>query len=440
MSPTSFDLRQPRADAISQSLMARFVAPLFPESTFPPAEQLAQAHQRAVNPSPIEIEPDSAFQVSQDTSKALFAERYEPQVVKVWKKVQSRAQQQQAAATQPRPYQLADLLDQQAVTAKRGKGAKTTGLWDYAQMVYEVAQEQYRALGCECLPCQMTIFTSVELWAEARRVQPSTIYRWNKLLEALGFLQARPHKGTSLETRQASAERRAKAKAQALDAGELGAATPAPPATKRPRKARRDTVTDGTLYAIRFRPDHHAKLHIEDFKHEYRNLDADRQAGRTAHAIIKDMRATAEAQPSVPVKMQGSLNPRRSEWFLILRKWAVRDFYLDDPLEDDPCILADLELRSVDDVIEAVTLIAEVHPTKRNALIGFLAGGLTRIFGDSAYHRAYCKLLWQAWYAETQGRPAFQMLQAQLSRVKADRHDWAALRKPGALLMSRMAG
>ena len=63
---------------------------------------------------------------------------------------------------------------------------------------------------------------------------------------------------------------------------------------------------------------------------------------------------------------------------------------------------------------------------------------MTRVFHDPTYHRAYCKLLWQAWRDETEGRAGLQVLMAQLSRIHADRKEWGGLRKPGALLMTRM--
>ena len=459
-----------RAAAISQGLLARYVAPLFPESAFTPQPDThpsspattPEAHQRAVKPSPEIFKTSNTPDVAADPSMVLFAQNAARQV-KAWSKVRARvskaaqhraqkseAKAQKKAEAQPDPLPLTDLLDREAVTPRRGKGAGKDTFWRYAVTVYRLAVEQYRALSCRVLPHQITIFTSAELLAKLFRVNLSTIYRWNKLLEKLGYLQARAHFGSSAEVRAAADERKSRAKAarqaEQVDAGELGAATPPQDdqGTDQDRdtvkRKGKDTVVDGMVYAVRLRPGHRARLHIEDLQHQYRDIDADRAAGRTAHALIKQMEAEETEAGTSPanLKMHGSINPREAEWFSILRIWAVRDFFLENSLENDPCILADIELRSVEDVIEAVTLIREVHVTKRNPLIGFLADAMTRVFHDPTYHRAYCKLLWQAWRDETEGRAGLQVLMAQLSRIHADRKEWGGLRKPGALLMTRM--
>lgn len=453
--------REAQATATAQRLMAQFVTPLFEGVTTPAAAAVAtaaalpssKAHQRAVKPaenrSTVSHAPDS----STEPSGASFGQRAAQQV-KAWRKVKQQVQQRQrqealSQPAPPEPFPLTELLDREAVIPRRGKGAGKDTLWRYAQTLYRLATEQYRALKCQCLPHQMSFFSSNEFLAQMFEVNLSTIYRWNQRLKALGFLEARAHYASSAEVREAATERKAKAwaakVAAQVDSGDLCAAS-APendqtqPSPKRRKKPRPDTVVDGMVFAIRFRPGHQARIHIEDLQHQYRNLDADRATGRTAFNIIKQMKAE---QPE-NLKMQGSINPREEEWFSILRNWAVGSVYISPSLEIDPCILDEPpifgteQIGSVDDVIQAIGLIRESHPTRRAAVVDWLAQALCVFFGDPEYHRAYCKMMWQAWREEQEGRNGLQVLMAQLSRINTDRREWAKLRKPGALLMSRM--
>ena len=83
-------------------------------------------------------------------------------------------------------------------------------------------------------------------------------------------------------------------------------------------------------------------------------------------------------------------------------------------------------------------MLAAAHPSKRPGLVGLIASTLARALDDQHSRRWYCRAIWNAWTAEVEGRAGLQVLAAQLARLDADRREWAGLRRPGALLASRL--
>ncbi|WP_133161879.1 hypothetical protein [Deinococcus koreensis] len=90
------------------------------------------------------------------------------------------------------------------------------------------------------------------------------------------------------------------------------------------------------------------------------------------------------------------------------------------------------------DVIYLLPTVAEAHVTKRAALVGILGAALARALNDEHSRRWYCRLIWNAWSAEIQGRGGLQVLAAQLARLDVDRQEWGELRQPAALLACRV--
>jgi hypothetical protein len=93
-------------------------------------------------------------------------------------------------------------------------------------------------------------------------------------------------------------------------------------------------------------------------------------------------------------------------------------------------------LSTVSDVVYALPLLASAHASKRPALISLLASTLSHLLNDQASRKFWCKTLWNAWKEESRG--GLQVLGAQLSRLAADQAEWRELRRPGALLVSRL--
>lgn len=233
------------------------------------------------------------------------------------------------------------------------------------------------------MPSQIVMHQSQELLAAALGVHRVTVWRWASELEALGLIQARAHKGTTRHR---------------------GAAV---------------TRNDGSLYAVALKVGYRARLRYEDLKHQYRDLDADRRAGKTAYQTL-----------------QQSSTKQENDWYKTLRNWAVSPGNTNTtPVVLDDCCTS---LNTVQDVVANLHLVATCHPTKRAALVGMLGAALARDLRDPHSRRWYCGVIWQTWRAEVEGHGTLQGLGAQLARLAADCVEWPDLRCPGALLASRL--
>lgn len=251
------------------------------------------------------------------------------------------------------------------------------------ELLHRLGRELCQVRGYAVRPSQIVLHLSQELLAAALGVHRVTVWRWATELEAWGLIQARAHKGTALHK---------------------GAAV---------------TRNDGTLYAVALKVGHRARLRFDDLKHQYRDLEADRRAGRTAYQTL-----------------QQSITQKQLDWYLVLRDWAVSP----GNTQSSPVVAVDccMRLNTVQDVVCNLHLIATCHTTKRAALIGMLGACLARALGDLQSRRWYCGLLWRAWRAELEGRAAIQGLGAQLARLGADQVEWVGLRSPGAVLVKRL--
>jgi len=304
----------------------------------------------------------------------------------------------------PEVLDLPELLDLAELRPKRGRGAGTEGPGSLARLLDELARHVFKTRGYRLTPGQIVFHISQELLAEALGVDVATVRRWTRQLEARAYCDSRPH--FSDMTRN----------------GETVAAV------------------DGTLYAVRLVPGHRARLGYDDLAHQWRDLDADRKAGRTAWAMLKAVRAEKEkARQEGKKKLRGSTSPiERGAWVHVLKNWAVTPGTDEDPLNNDPRNFPLEEAKTVQDVVYALPLVLDAHPTKRAALVGMLGAVLARQLRDQHSRRWYCRLIWDAYHASVEGRQGLQQLAAQLARLDADRREWGGLRNPAALLVARL--
>jgi hypothetical protein len=326
---------------------------------------------------------------------------------------------------------VADLVDLDELRPKCGKGFGTAGAGALAILLNHLARHalavrpaKYRGRGVNW-PRQIVLHLSAEMLAAELGRNLDTVREWTKLLEELGYLHARPH------------------------------------FTRATRNGQKGTVVDGTLYAIRLQPGHKAKLSFKDLSKSYRDLDADRQAGRTAFRVIE--RAEWLEQQALEHLAEQSLNAKngntvpdaqsyirgstpalvRSRYLLEqLKTWAVTPGQVQDPLFSDPRIYNPDELagavQTVQDVIYLLPTVAETHADKRAALVGILGAALARALNDQHSRRWYCKTIWAAWTTELEGRGGLQVLAAQLARLDVEREEWGTLRRPASLLNARL--
>ncbi|GGO36805.1 hypothetical protein HNQ08_004742 [Deinococcus humi] len=266
-------------------------------------------------------------------------------------------------------------------------------------------------------PKQVVMHLCAELLARSLGICDNTLREWTAQLQAAGYLFARAHYTTAT-----------------LD-------------------GQRVTAIDGMLYAVRLVPSHEARLRYRDYKRQYRDLDADRAAGRTAHNAIRNAeRRFEEARITECVVddenfIEGSPDPTgqmQAEMFEQLRRWAVipGNVTTQNPLKADPALIgadeAERLLQSVQDVVYALPLLLEAHKSRRTALVGMMGAALARDLKDHHSRLYYCKVIWQAWQAEIEGRDGLQALAAELQRLEVDRREWKSLRRPAALLATRL--
>lgn len=232
------------------------------------------------------------------------------------------------------------------------------------------------------IPSQHVIHQSQQLVAAALGADRVSVWRWTKVLRDRGLLAAKPHVTTT---------------------------------THRGRSVNR---TDGTLYAVPLQAGKRPRVPWEYLKLQWRDLDADRKAGKTAYQTL-----------------QQSDNLSESEWYQVLLNWCVSPGSTGNiPLEVSDCCTA---LKTVQHVADALPLVAQAHPSKRAALVDVLGAALARLLRDEHSHRWYCGLIWEAWRAERELRPGLAALGDRLRRLESDRHEWDGLRNPGALLVKR---
>ncbi|GAQ24009.1 replication protein [Deinococcus grandis] len=170
------------------------------------------------------------------------------------------------------------------------------------------------------------------------------------------------------------------------------------------------------------------RLKRDDWRHQWRNLEADIEAGHTVKAVL----AAISHLPA---------DERESAVESALKAWAVSPGNALNPVVYKGEV-AHAEgvgvVQDVRDIVYRLGDLVHVHPTKRAERVGRLASALSRALGDTHSRRFYCAVLWQAWRGEIEGRGTLQTLCAALLRLEADRQEWVGLRNPGALLVARL--
>jgi hypothetical protein len=335
---------------------------------------------------------------------------------------QTRIFVNQKVQRQPLP-RLSELLELAPFRPQRGKGFGTAGAGALAVRLHELARiflavRLYLYDKDGNPPRQVVMHLCAELLAKSLGICDNTLREWTAQLTAVGFVYARQH-FTSMTGKD----------------------------------GQRMTAVDGTLYAVSLAPGHTARLKYRDYKRQYRDLDADKAAGRTAHnAIANAERRFKEAQILECVVddenfIEGSPDPvgqMQAELLEQLRRWAVipGNVTTQNPLKHDPAIndAAEAErlLNGVQDVVFLLPTLLEAHKSKRAALVGMMGAALARDLKDSHSRLYYCKVIWQAWQAEIEGRDGLQALAAELQRLEVDRREWKGLRRPAALLAARL--
>jgi hypothetical protein len=189
------------------------------------------------------------------------------------------------------------------------------------------------------------------------------------------------------------------------------------------QKVRGMGLYGGCLWAIKVRPGaHRPALRREDWRHQWRDFEADIDAGRTLKALVEEVRQLQDKK-------------QRESYIGAMKAWALTPGTTKTPVAD---VGVASEGGGLLELSYRLGSLAEVHPGRRAETVTALASALAAALDDAGSKRWYAGLLWAALAAEIEGRAGLQVLAAQLARLAADRQEWAELRRPGALLASRL--
>ncbi len=209
-----------------------------------------------------------------------------------------------------------------------------------------------------------------------------TVWRAARRLEALGLVEARPHKTTALNGR---------------------------------------TVNDGTLWAVRLNPDEGspARLTYEELTHAWRDLDRDRRRGRTAYRAARDEVQQSKTLPECGYDLE------------LLLAWSMPPQPTENPVTSDCCTGSRRDLETVLDVPHAAK-------NDRAAMVDAGARALSGTLGDKNGLMFYRWLLWQLLRLQDRtGAAPWHAVYEGARRARADAAEGFA-RKPGALFVSRL--
>lgn len=180
------------------------------------------------------------------------------------------------------------------------------------------------------------------------------------------------------------------------------------------RRSRTGTAYDGTLYAVKTRVDAVVPvIRRDDWRHVYRDLDADVDAGNTVRRVM------SELPPNYADEVE-----------TLLRRWCVTPGKL-NPVESK----SDMAPR---EVVYSLGALSGVHRSRLAERVGVLASALAFALKDTTSRRFYCAVIRRAVEAEWRGVKALSQLQHAVLRVLVDVAEWGDLRRPGALLVARL--
>jgi hypothetical protein len=174
---------------------------------------------------------------------------------------------------------------------------------------------------------------------------------------------------------------------------------------------------DGSIWAVKLKPSTcDAYLAPEDWRHEWRDFQADLESGRTAKKLMSYLNTCEGLARQEHVLKQWAVNPNAKMTSLCLE----RTFQAEQKM-------------SLQDTVYALPLIGELSQLKQAGAIGNAASMISHALGDSHSRRFWCGLLWAA-----TRNGSLEAFSAQLLRLLADVQESSELRNPGALFAARL--
>lgn len=190
------------------------------------------------------------------------------------------------------------------------------------------------------------------------------------------------------------------------------------------QRVRGRSMYDGTLWAVLMVPGGEApRIRAEEWRHNWRpTFEADVEGKTGAAREMSELRqAGADEEQKYQAARARAVNP------------GVVG-YIHPPLpSSDNCSHASLKA-----VVEGLSQLWHLHPSKRPRAVGLLASQIARALSEPERRRYWCRVIWQALKAQGEMRGGLQTLGAQLSRLEADLREGAPWRNPGAVLAARL--
>ncbi len=174
---------------------------------------------------------------------------------------------------------------------------------------------------------------------------------------------------------------------------------------------------DGSIWAVKLRPSNcNAYLAPEDWRHEWRDFQADLMAGRTAEKLMSYLKTCKDLERQFHLVKQWAVNPNLKFTSLSLERTFQAE-----------------QKKSLQDTVYSLPLLGELSGPRLASAIGSAAAAISHALGDGHSRRFWCGLLWAATRNDS-----LEGFSAQLLRLIADVGESAELRNPGALFAARL--
>lgn len=344
----------------------------------------------------------------------------------------------------PRPGSPAALALEAAERARpiiegavRRKDARAV-LLRVLRALYEAAYTLIEARGQSKLATAYTFFTVLDLLPAVTGLSSDQCERATRRLQDLGLI----HKTTGgMPTGQVRIVRDKAGQERSRKTYRGGTWTTTPFTHPETGEKHHVPVCAGTWIDVLLRPAPglSARVRLHELPECPRDLTADRQAGRTAWQMLKD------------VKVRESFTSQGGKFEIaLLLTWALpkdsfsnlvtavdtRTFLGDsDWGQSTPSLAALATAATPEELVYSLSTIVSDHPQHRREAIQAAGKALARIFRDEQSIRHYYRVLWRATAAEFQGLPAYAQLQAAMTRTLVSMRE-LPLQRPGAYLLS----
>ena len=243
------------------------------------------------------------------------------------------------------------------------------------ELLFAVAQRVAKARGYAAGVAQVSFMVPAEVVAYALGVHRSTLYRHLPRLQDAGLVDYRAHR-TTYNGR---------------------------------------TVADGTVWSVKVSAlcTAPARVRLEDLQHQWRDLGADVERGRTAYQQVRQSISKESSRSALEVVLGWSLPPHDQE----------------GPL---PVTVAPGSSTGVEVVLDVPFAPLE----ERGDMVDLAARAAAAHLGDDSIN-FYRWLLWQLLRLHDRGQDYFEMAHLMIRRAGVDRSEGFA-RSAGALLVSRL--